>query len=151
MGEFVGVGFDCALDFRQVDCVFSLSAYEGDLGMRTRTAVHRQLEIDLPRSRVCVGAHRAMRAREITAATSHPKLCTQAVLAPVVEWYLAKGIVAHDAGEPMCVSVGDRGRRVRVTKTLGLRTWSEVSRGRVRVTIDADGPHNSLVVNIATL
>ena len=87
----------------------------------------------------------------MSCATSHSKLCTQAVLAPVVEWYLAKDVVAYDAREPMCVFIEDHGKHIRITKKLGLRTWNERPLGWVQVTIVADSVHDSLIVSITTL
>lgn len=148
--DYVGVGIDCVLTCSHVDCVFSLAAYEADLGMKTRLAVRRQLDVDLPRSLVHVQGKRVLTSPEVLRATSHPKLCTQAVLAPVVEWYLNAQIVAYDAREPMHVSIDYGGTQVQIVKKLGLRTWSGHILGTAHVTMVADAVHNSLVIHVKT-
>ena len=116
-----------------------------DVGLRTRAAVRRQLAVDLPRSEVRVAGVRASTADEVLRAMSVDlaRLCTQAVLAPPVEWLLAHGLVAHEVHDGGPMQVDADGGTVRVSKRLGLRTWEDdlgcgESRGALRITVFAD-------------
>lgn len=135
------------------DVVVSLSRYDGDLGMRTRSSVLKQLAVDLPRSRVTVDGMRVTDAARVVAATGFPRLCTQAVLAPIVEWYLYHDVVAHELPggcAPLCIDVTHRGKIIAVHKPLALRTWSGFRLGCVEVTVVADSSRDSLVVSLAS-
>ena len=108
-----------------VDVVLPLAAYDADLGMRTRSEVHRQLERDLPRSRV-VGDDGTLiqTATAVRARTTHARFCTQAVMAPVVEWFLRSGLMTLEGGRPLEVEVDRRGhivarKRLRVVRHVG--------------------------------
>ena len=145
----------CPLPLRawcECEAVVPLRAYDADLGMRTRAAVRRQLTVDLPRSVVLVNGRRAVAADDVTAAVSHPRLCTQAVLAPPVEWLLRAGWVAHElpAAEPMVVDAG--ARTVRVCKRLGLRDAHDVATDDesdlLDIGVHADAVHQSVVVTL---
>lgn len=102
----------------EVVVVRPVAAYDSDLGMRTRKDVYRQLEADVPRCEVWVDGVRAHTAAEVWRRTLYPRLCTQAVLAPPVEWLLRTGWVAHEIGSPMVVECV--GKTVEVRKRLGL-------------------------------
>jgi hypothetical protein len=105
------------------DVVVPLSQY--DVGMRTRGDLRRQLRVDLPRSVVSVRGARARRPEDVLRHAMHPRLCTQAVLAPPLEWLILQGMVAHEVeggSFPMSVDVDEWGL-VAVTKTLSVRPW----------------------------
>ena len=126
-----------------------LSAYDADLGLRTRAAVRRQLELDLPRSEVRVRGARVTDAEAVLRATRAPRLCTQAVLAPVVEWFLAEGKILHEVMggvRPMCVDLLED--EVVVRKTLGVGTWGGPTARTIDLTLAADLRHNMMVVEI---
>lgn len=130
---------------RSWEVVLPLVELTRDLGMQSSRALEKQLGIDLPRSCVFVHGRRATTPKEVIRATRLGRFCTQAVLAPPVEWLLLRmGLVAHevsDDGEslPMVATVSQGGRCVHVAKRLGLREWmSETPRGRVLVEVYAD-------------
>lgn len=106
-------------------------AYERDLGMPTLAAVERQLRVDLPRCVATVGGARTVHPARVLDATLYPRLCTQAGLAPVVEWLLHADVVPHEVGAPLRVAV-DAGD-VDLAKPLGLRTWDGAPRAAVAV------------------
>ena len=146
-------GWECEL-------VMPLQKYDGDLGMRTRAAVRRQLEADVPRSLVLIDGSQAKGAADVVRAASHPRMCTQAVLAPPVEWLMRAGLVAHELHGgvfPMVVEVG--GGLIRVFKRLGIRTDRLVAEALapacatrvqhvVDISVHADALHQSVVVTM---
>lgn len=137
------------------DVVVSCNAY--DLGMPTRQEVYRQLTVDLPRSRVVAlppfslsphpsssssSAHNHHTTMDVSSLvdyvlrrTVHPRMCTQAVLAPPLEWIMPHGYMAHEISQntshetsqntfhPTTIQLGSDGT-IEVTKRLGLRPWS---------------------------
>lgn len=136
----------------ETEVVCRLSKYDSDLGMRTRASVRRQLAADVPRSVVLVDGRRARTAAEVLRRATHPRLCTQAVLAPPVEWLLTQtGMVAREVGCPMVVEVTARGD-VRVRKKLGVRPWHHKDEDDDEETLDvhlaSDARHDALVVTL---
>jgi hypothetical protein len=135
---------------RECEVVLPLREYDSDLGMRTRRAVRRQLDVDLPRSVVMVRGRRASTSSDVVSSASHPRLCTQAVLAPPVEWMIRAGAVAHEPEEgrwPMVVEAD--GAITRVRKRLGIRCYESGERiGEVDVHVHADALHGAVVVTI---
>ena len=67
--------------------VLPLRAYERTLGMRAPAALRRQLNVDTPRNQVFLNGQRIHDAHELYNLPV-ARLCTQAVLAPPVEWIL---------------------------------------------------------------
>jgi hypothetical protein len=105
------------------EVVLPLQEYDQDLGMRTRAAIRKQLDRDLPRSDVLLHTGKAVtKACDLLRLTSYPRLCTQAVLAPPLEWLLEADLVAHELPrkEPMRVRIDPLGG-VSVVKRLGVK------------------------------
>lgn len=134
----------CAMP-RSWEVVLPLFELTRDLGMSSSRALEKQLGIDLPRSCVFVYGRRVITPREVIRATRLGRFCTQAVLAPPVEWLLLHmGLIAHEVSDddeplPMVATISQGGRCVHVAKRLGLREWmSETSRGRVLIEVYAD-------------
>jgi hypothetical protein len=135
----------------EVAVVCPLATYDADLGMRTRQDVYRQLTADVPRCEVWVEGVRATSVDDVWRRVAYPRMCTQAVLAPPVEWLMRHGWVAYEVGAPMVVEC--RGKSVEVRKRLGLMRWNggsvsgSVSGGGgkcasgVDVRVTADAPH----------
>lgn len=85
-------------DGRATDIVVAADAFERDLGMPHFLDVVRQLHVDLPRSTVLnQWGYRLCRPEAVVASTSHSRCCTQAVFAPVVEWFLHSDVTACTA------------------------------------------------------
>ena len=102
----------------------ALGRFDMSLGMTTYEAVHRQLRVDLPRSLVCVGGRRTVDPDRVLRYTAFPRLCTQAVFAPIVEWFLYNDYVTHDAGEPLKVQIDASSGDVSLLKRFSLRDWN---------------------------
>ena len=135
------------------EVVLSLGDYERDLGMPLEAQVRRQLEVDLPRCVVRLDGARTRSADAVLGATAHPRLCTQAVVAPVLEWLLHAGWIAHELGDgaaaPLAVDVARHGATTRATKRLGLRTWAGASGGEATVRVEGDARRHTLVASVA--
>lgn len=119
-------------------CVVPLAQYQ--LGMRTRRDVLRQLRVDLPRSRVRKDGRRLLDPQEVMRCTPHARLCTQAVMAPPVEWLIAADLIAYElpSHPPLEVDVLADGA-VRVRKLLGVRSPEGALREPVEICVDVDG------------
>ena len=128
------------------EIIVPVSSYE--LGLRTRAALRKQLDLDLPRSVVHVRGTRVYDARAVLGSTPYARMCTQAVLAPPVEWLMHAGYVAHENGSgPMHVEVNDVGD-VRVRKSLGVRDWSPSSRSHGDLHLDVHVSSETVVVGM---
>ena len=144
-------GFECEL-------IIPLWKYDADLGMRTRAAVHRQLQVDVPRSIVMIDGDRTGDALDVYRTVSHPRLCTQAVLAPPLEWLIRSGVMIHELRGgifPMVVDV--KGSLIRVCKRLGMQYKQcldddePTNTTPVDICVCADVTHKSVVVTISPL
>ena len=125
----LGCGFP---EHRHVDFVLPAPAYDADLGMARPDQVKRQLRLDVPRSEVVVNDVPTACWRSVYRTALYPRMCTQAVLAPIVEWVLQRGLCAYELPGPLRVSVTPT--MTRVTKRLGLTPIGEPGeprRGRV--------------------
>lgn len=120
---------------REAMVVLPLRAFDADLGMTTPTAVRRQLALDVPRSIVLWRGERMHDSEAVYHLTPFPRLCTQAVMAPALEWLLRAGWLTHEVGDPMVVDVSRRG--VCVSKRLGTHD-ALCTFGTVDVSIEAD-------------
>ena len=102
--------------------------------------VLRQLRVDLPRSRVRRGERRLLDPQEVMRCTPHARLCTQAVMAPPVEWLIAADLIAYElpSHPPLEVDVLSDGA-VRVRKLLGVRNLEGALRENAEIRVDVDG------------
>lgn len=138
-------------DFRRMpstwELVLPISKIANDLGMDTSRALQKQLAVDLPRSFVVVHGVRATTPSEVMRATRLGRFCTQAVLAPPIEWLLFRMmLIAHEPAAheeeqhtPMPMIVFVEHQSVHVIKRLCLREWmNEVSCGEVLLEFYAD-------------
>ena len=131
------------------DVELPLFEYERDLGMPTEAALLKQLDIDLPRSIVRLRGERVRSAARVVDAMRAPRLCTQAALAPVVEFLLHAGVIAHELPEPRGPCVADvDGPSTVVRKRLGLRDWDGVALGAATVTLLADERRCTLTASL---
>ena len=136
---------------REGVAVLPLRAFQRDLGLRTRRALRKQLELDVPRSCVWIDGTRTLSVDEVLASTRAPRLCTQAVLAPVVEWFLREDMLLHEVmgmRNPMVVHVRHGGDEVVIQKVLGVGGWEGGGNRTVRVTMAADVRNDVMVVEV---
>ena len=112
----------CIDPVKPYEIILPLYEYKRDIGLSSKAAIHRQLSIDLPRSLVFAqDGLRTIDPGDIFASTKHPSFCTQAVLAPPVEWFLFSGIILHEKYKsPMFVDVSSD-NSIRIAKRLCMR------------------------------
>jgi hypothetical protein len=138
---------------RTVVVLLPLHRYEADLGMPTRRSLARQLAVDVPR---CVATVDGARVRDgadpAWARVAHARLCTQAVLAPPVEWLCRAGAVARECGAPLEVrATTGRAPEVEAHKTLALARADDPAAapiGAVHVRVHADGARDLASVEL---
>ena len=88
------------------------------LGMPRKADVLRQLCMDLPRSFVFLHGVRVVdNPLVVWTHAVDARLCTQACMAPAVEWLMRQGYVVAETHTPLVVRVGERGQ-VHAVKTL---------------------------------
>ena len=106
-------------DGRDVEILLPLSIFDKDLGMQTKQQMLRQLAVDLPRSRVFLHGQRTLDPRQVLREAMCPRLCTQAVMAPFVEWAVYSGylLVELPTKPPLCVIIGPKS--IHSQKTIG--------------------------------
>lgn len=147
LGRWLHRGLDDPSSPGECDVVLPAAAY--DLGLRTRRELRKQLAVDLPRSAVTVGGDACRSVDRVIREASNPRFCTQAVLAPPLEWLLEHGFLAHEAGGgAMKVAVAADGS-VCVCKTLGLTTLASAPTSCGAVCISVQTCADSVVVGFS--
>ena len=144
-----------ALDAVHIDVMIPLSVYTCDMGC-TGHRLEKQLELDTPRACIYLSIYgnflRLHSGKQVEHYTHLGAFCTQCVMAPIVEWYMREGVIAHEHGRSsdnaMIAVIEDNGSSVRVSKSLGLRDWSGNSLGRVQIHVYASADHESVVVSL---
>lgn len=110
-------------DGGDVELVVLRKQYEHCIGMPQEADLKRQLSIDLPRSLVHLpNGDRVVDADVLMKATPYSRCCTQAVCAPMLEWFMNAGLFARELTHgyhPLRVQITDCGSVV-VTKNLAL-------------------------------
>ena len=124
---------------RHTELVFSLSDYDRDLGMHTRSAVKRQLAVDVPRCRVIVNGSLTRNWEDVYRSTSNPRMCTQAAFAPVMEWLFREGLVAFEPRPRTPMKLQLDGSKITSRKEFLLRNESLTTQGTLLVDISVVG------------
>ena len=113
---------------QQPGVMLDAATFNADLGMPREQDVVRQLRVDLPRCQARVDGVRTCDAQAVLTHTVHPRMCTQAAFAPVLEWVHATGRIAHEIGQPLHVDV-TTGGPTRLSKPLGICTRNGATLG----------------------
>lgn len=80
-----------------VELIVPRRCYDTYLGMRRMHELSKQLTIDLPRSDVRgPDGERVWNADDVLRDTPHGRFCTQAVCAPILEWFMNAGLYARE-------------------------------------------------------
>ena len=135
--------------------VLPLADFEAELGLDDYAGIARQLSVDVPRCRVVVHGLVTQSWQWVLLVSPSPRLCTQAVLSPVVGWFMRHGLVAHErrrcprvlGNSPMKVSVSRDG--VRVHKDLSLCDWDH--RHVADLTVDVVSSRTHVVIYVETI
>ena len=101
------------------ECDVVVPAHLYDLGMRTRKEMRRQIEVDITRSFIFIKGNRTTSVEEVIRSAFNPRMCTQASLAPPLEWISRNGFFACEIGSEMRAEIEPDGT-VNVTKRLGV-------------------------------
>ena len=92
-----------------VELIVPRRCYDAYLGMRRAHELTKQLSIDLPRSDVRgPDGERVWTPDDVVRHTSHGRFCTQAVCAPILEWFMNAGLYARE------IPMGQHPLRVRI-------------------------------------
>lgn len=126
-----------------------LRTYEARLGMRHPAQLLRQLALDLPRSLVRVEGVRAWDAETVLARCAAPRMCTQAALAPVLEWYQERGILLFEPTPRRPVTVDVCGQTLMVRKRLhAMAADGDGAPMTIMVSLYGDAVEDLLVVEL---
>ena len=124
------------------DIILESKVYDADLGMPRAAQVQKQLRLDVPRCNVRVDGVETTDWQDVWKSTIYPRMCTQAVLAPVLEWFAKSGILVCETRSRMDVSVF-RNTSMKIEKKLRLMRSDRI--GSLNVTIHVWKP--SVVVS----
>lgn len=119
--------------------IFPLSDYDRDLGMHTRSAVKRQLAVDVPRCKVIVNGSLTKNWEDVYRSTSNPRMCTQAAFAPVMEWLFREGLIAFEPKPRTPMKLQVDGNKISSRKEFLLRNESLTTQGSLIVDISVVG------------
>jgi hypothetical protein len=115
-----------------VELIVPRQCYDTYLGMRHAHELSKQLTIDLPRSDVRgPDGARVWNADDVLRVTPHARFCTQAVCAPILEWFMNAGLYARE------IPTGHHPLRVRIFPCGGVTVTKCVMVGMSIVEIGA--------------
>lgn len=143
----------CSVDstpFTTFDAVGDARVYEGDLGMQRAGQLLRQLQVDVPRCDVRIDGRRERNPITVLIKSPFPRMSTQAVFAPVLEWFIHKDVLVqeHQADRSMRIDVCTAESSMTVTKRFRLlRILDEEYVCDTTVTIYAQCSSNVLIVS----
>lgn len=113
-----------------MELVVPRRCYDAYLGMPRMSQVKRQLDMDIPRSEIIGPDGERMRSSEaIFNATPHARFCTQAVCAPILEWFMHSGLFAREVPtgrHPLVVNIHSGGGVVACKRLLVGTTLVEI-------------------------
>lgn len=78
------------------EIVMKAKLYDDDLGMKRHGELYRQLRRDIPRCKVLIDGYGEANVATVHRKAPFPRMCTQAVYAPVLEWLLSNKITAFE-------------------------------------------------------
>ena len=129
-----------------VELIVPRRSYEASLGMRRDSDVTKQLNLDLPRSDVRDSeGRRLLEATQVHDATPYGRFCTQAVCAPILEWFMHAGLFARE------VQTGHHPMRVRILPCGGLLVSKRLHVGLGIVDLGAYVTREAVVLSTAPI
>lgn len=131
------------------DIILSSNVYDVDLGMRRIDDIKRQLRVDVPRCNVSIDGVHTIDHNIVYRRAPYPRMSTQAVMAPVVEWFIQNDIVAREAthNRTMSVRIDTRFHTMDIKKHLQLFCWDGTYLCDVDVNIHANKTSNTVIVS----
>lgn len=135
--------------FVTTDMVLNARVYDSDLGMRRVAEIYKQLQQDVPRCNVSVDGTSTTDADEVYRAAPFPRMSTQAVFAPVLEWFMSQNVVAAEQSPPktLHVHIDTRELTMCIVKPFRLLSLQGRALCSTIVTIHVHRPSNILVVS----
>ena len=134
-----------------------LADFEAELGLDDYAGIARQLSVDVPRCRVVVHGLVTQSWQWVLLVSPSPRLCTQAVLSPVVGWFMRHGLVAHERRRcPRSWELPDEGQRL-ARRSEGRRTVIDLSlcdwdhRHVADLTVDVVSSRTHVVIYVETI
>lgn len=102
------------------EIVLSACRYDLDLGMRDRGQITQQLRIDIPRCVVMMDKRHIRHSEPVYSKSPFPRMATQAVFAPVLEWFHDNRLLAQGARSPLHIDIDTRSDTMCITKSFHL-------------------------------
>jgi hypothetical protein len=135
--------------FTTSDIVLNAKAYDDDLGMKRYGEVFRQLQVDAPRCNVIVDGDIVTDANTIYRKAPFPRMSTQAVFAPVLEWLMSNGVMAseHSFNRSLLVDIDTKELTMSITKRFRLLSIHGFYICNTIVNIHVHSPSNMLVIS----
>lgn len=135
------------------DILLDAAAYDADLGMHNARAICRQLEIDVPRCTVHIDGLPVRCPRSVHRHSPYPRMSTQAVFAPVIEWFLRHNIIAqeHPTQRELRIVIDTREGTETLCKHFCLRTWTGQILTHTCVTIHINARAGAVIVSNRTM
>jgi hypothetical protein len=135
--------------FTTSDIVLNAKAYDDDLGMKRYGEVFRQLQVDVPRCNVIVDGNLVTDANTIYRKAPFPRMSTQAVFAPVLEWLMSNGVMAseHSLNRSLLVDIDTKELTMSITKRFRLLSIHGFHICNTIVNIHVHSPSNMLVIS----
>lgn len=135
--------------FTTSDIVLDAKAYDDDLGMKRYGEVFRQLQVDVPRCSIVVDGNIVTDANTVYRKAPFPRMSTQAVFAPVLEWLLANGVMAaeHSCKRPLYINIDTKELTMSIIKCFRLLTKHGLHMCDTIINIHVHSPSNMLIIS----
>ena len=127
----------------------SASNYDSDLGMKTSILVKKQLCIDIPRCYTYIDDILTHDALKVFLLSPYPRMNTQAVFAPIVEWFVFHNILLHEHPfhKGMIAKINTKENSIKIWKHVRLIMWDGSQICNARIVIDVHHPSDSLLIS----
>lgn len=145
-----GVSHWKSAPFTTSDILLNAKAYDDDLGMKRYGEVFRQLQRDVPRCDVRIDGRPSADANTVYRKSPYPRMCTQAVFAPVLEWLMRNDVMASElpVRRTLQVEIDTNELTMSITKHFRLlATKHEVPVCTTMINIYVHSPSNRLVIS----
>ena len=123
------------------DIIMPSPNFDADLGMRSNYDVIRQLQLDVPRCSMRVNGQTNSDWRDVWRTAIYPRMCTQAVFAPVIEWFMHLNFLVHELSNKASAVFDVTYSHIQIRKVLGITDYSDNTEGLLEIRIVVDVKH----------